>query len=635
MTRSDPQDDGSPPPRGGIYGRLRARSGARGDALALVGDARSVRPSTTYEELFAHVDAAAAGFYAAGVRKGVRVGVASDNFDRWIVSDLALLSLGAVSVPRGADASPQEIGFCFAHAECEFALFETAALYDRCRAELPPLRRVVILKGPAPAGALAFDDLAAAGRDATSAGKDGLAAVRDAVASDDLATIVYTSGTTGNPKGVMLTHGNVLHNLRALPRLFAFRPGMRFLSFLPTWHTFERTVEYVCLDNGLEIHYSSKRALKADLARIRPDFLVGVPRVWETLYQGVVSGLEKLPAKKRAFVDRILAGSRAFHRARRRAFGLAAERDGAVPTAGYPAKIGLLLGMAATYPAERLARRLVYSKLLAALGGRLSIAISGGGPLPLEIEEFFLRAGVPFYNGYGLTETAPVACVRRPDRNVLGTIGPPLPETQVRVVGEDGADLGRRRKGVIQIRGPQVMRGYWKNEAATRACLSADGWFDSGDVGLVADDGEIMITGRAKDTLVLRGGENVEPENIETALAASPCFVDIVVVGHAQKALGALVVPDYEVVRTRLGGLPEVPAEQLSRHPAVERLVRAEISAVVSSERGFRTFEMIGRFACLPTPFSTEDGTLTPTMKKKRRVIEERYAALIASLFAD
>jgi long-chain acyl-CoA synthetase len=410
---------------------------------------------------------------------------------------------------------------------------------------------------------------------------------------------------------------------------------MRFLSFLPTWHTFERTVEYVCLDCGLEIHYSSKRALKADLRRVRPNFMVGVPRVWETLFQGVLESLEKLPRKKKRLVDAALRGSAAFHRARRRRKGLAADRDGSVRKAGPSETIGLLFAELTTYPAEFLARKFVYSKLKAALGGELSIAISGGGPMPADVEEFFLRAGIPFYNGYGLTETAPVVCVRTPRRNVLGTIGEPLPDTEVRIVGENGAVLPLKAKGVIQVRGPQVMSGYWNNPTATAACLSKDGWFDTGDTGMLTDRGDVMITGRAKDTIVLRGGENVEPENIETALSASPCFVDVVVVGHAQKTLAALVVPNIEVLRARRPDLPALDPESLVSRPEVVEFVRAEIRTYVSRERGFRTFEMIGRVACLPRPFTTDDGTLTHTMKKKRAVIESRYADLISSLFSD
>ena len=636
MSRIAAESPAANRPTGGVVGRIYTHNADRKDLVALFGDGRCVRPRTTYGELFELADATALGLLELGVEPGDRIGVASENFDLWIAVDLAILSLGAVSVPRGGDASTAEIAFCLGHAGCETAFFETATLYARVKDALPAMKAVIVMKGEAPPGTTAFEELTRRGRSRLAAGGAAeLRTRRNDVADTDLATIVYTSGTTGNPKGVMLTHGNLLHNLRTLPALFAFRPGMKFVSFLPTWHTFERTVEYICLDNGLSIHYSSKRALRNDLTKVAPEFLVGVPRVWETLYQGVMSALEKLPAGKRRFVDRLLAASKRFHRMRRLADGRSAAKDGSIPRAGWFERLGLYLAMAVALPAELLARKLVYSKLTAALGGRLTIAISGGGPVPADVEEFFLRAGVPVYNGYGLTETAPVACVRTPARNVMGTIGPPLPETEVRIVGDDGRALGPKTKGIIQIRGPQVMQGYWRNEAASEACLSKDGWFDSGDVGMLAENGDVMITGRAKDTIVLRGGENVEPENIETALASSPCFLDVVVVGHAQKALGALVVPNFEVLRSRLGNLPDSTEEVLALRPEVQQCIRAEIATIVNGDRGFRTFELVTRVVCLPRPFSPEDGTLTHTMKKKRRVIEERYAALIAALFDD
>ncbi|HYC76686.1 MAG TPA: long-chain fatty acid--CoA ligase [Planctomycetota bacterium] len=620
---------------GGLFGRIRRRAEPRLDLPALFGDARCTAPRLTYRELFRRVETAAAGFLDLGVRAGDRVGVVAENFDLWMVCDLALLSLGAVTVPRGGDAGDDEIVFCLGHAECRFAVFETGALHDRARPRLPGLEACVILRGAAD-GAVSWEVLSERGAARLARGGDAELRERlEAVRSDDLATIVYTSGTTGNPKGVMLAHGNILHNLRALPQLFDFRPGMKFVSFLPTWHTFERTVEYVVLDNGLELHYSSKRTLKADLTRVAPDFLVGVPRVWETFFQGVLQALEKAPPRRKAFAERLLAASRTYHRLLRRARGRALERDGRVARPSWTAQIGLRLGAFTAFPGEWLARRTVYAKLKAALGGRLAICISGGGPLPPEVEDFFLRAGLPFYNGYGLTETAPVACVRTPDRNIAGTIGRPLPETEIRIVGDDGRDLGRLKKGVIQIRGPQVMRGYWRNERATAACLTPDGWFDTGDVGLLTDEGDVVITGRAKDTIVLRGGENVEPENIETALSASPVILDVVVVGHAQKALGALIVPDWDVVRARRPGLPQAAPEALADRPEVAELLRAEVSALICRERGFRVFECVTKVCCLPRPFSPEEGTLTHTLKKRRNVIEERFADRIRALFDD
>jgi long-chain acyl-CoA synthetase len=618
---------------GGIVEHLRARSAHRPDLTATVGSTSCRFSRLTYAELFRAVDELAAGFLDLGVGPGDRVGMISENQDLWLLTDLALLSIGATTVPRGGDTPAAEIGFCLTHGECRLAVFESAATLERAREALPPLAAAVVMRGPAAGGALALDEIFERGRRRLAARPDELRSRQADVTEEDLATIVYTSGTTGNPKGVMLSHRNILHNVRAVPQILHFEEGMRFVSFLPTWHTFERTIEYIVVDSGIELHYSSKRTLKQDVARVRPSFLVGVPRVWETFYQGVMGAIEKLPAAKKRLVQAALRGSRELHRLRRRAESIALDPPATIARPSAGKRLALWLRQAPHLLQNALATRLVYSKLRAALGGELRISISGGGPLSPEVDEFFVRAGLPFFNGYGLTETAPVVCVRLPERNVLGTIGPPLPQTEVRIVDENDQDVGRESRGVIQVRGPQVMQGYWRNDAASKACLSTDGWFDTGDLGMLSNEGDIIINGRAKDTIVLTGGENVEPENIETTLVASPLILDALVVGHARKALGALIVPDFDVVRARVPELEGLEPEAIVKNPALDRLIRAEVANRVSPERGFKSHETITRVACLARPFSAEDGTLTATLKKKRRVIEERYAEAIARLF--
>jgi long-chain acyl-CoA synthetase len=596
-----------------------------------VGNAACRFPKLTYGELFRAADELAAGFLGLGIERGDRIGLVSENQDLWLLCDLALLSIGAVTVPRGGDAPPAEVGLCLSHSECRMAIFESEALVRKSAEELPELERIVLMKGDP--GVLTLDGLFQAGRALLAYRPADLRARQAEVADSDLATIVYTSGTTGNPKGVMLSHANILHNVHSVPAILRFEEGMKFVSFLPTWHTFERTIEYVLLDCGIELHYSSKRTLKQDVLQVKPDFMVGVPRVWETFYRGVMGTIEKLPARKKNLIEGALRKSREFHKLGRRARGLALEPPARLAHPSFLEKIGLRLRQVPLLVHELLARKFVYSKLRAALGGRLRISISGGGPLPAEVDEFLVRAGIPFFNGYGLTETAPVVCVRLPQRNVLGTIGPPLPETEVRIVDETGRDVGREARGTIQVRGPQVMSGYFRNEAASRACLLPGGWFDTGDLGMLSNEGDVMINGRCKDTIVLMGGENVEPENIETTLLGSPLILDVVVVGHARKTLGALIVPNLDVVKVRIARLPEADPEAVVHDPQVDGLIRSEVARLVSSERGFRTFECITRVAYLARPFSAEDGTLTATLKKKRRVIEERHHDLIESLF--
>lgn len=618
----------------GIPNRIRRVSAARRDMTALVGHKACLQPSWTYGALLDAVDDLAAGFLALGFRPGDRVGIASENLDAWIAADLALLSIGVVDVPRGGDASAAEIGACFTHAGCRSAIFEDTALYDRVKDALPPLDHVIVLRGEGRPGIPTLSELRERGRAARVAGGDAeLAARYAAVADDDLATIIYTSGTSGNPKGVMLTHANIMHNMDAVPGILEFGPGLRYVSFLPTWHTFERTLEYIVLDSGMELHYSSKRTLKADIGRVSPHFLAGVPRVWEMFHQAVLGTIEKLPGWKKSLVGWALSGSRRFNDARRRATGTTVVGPGREAETGFGPKIAGFLACALTSLQEFLARRFVYRGLHAALGGNRPIIISGGGPLPPEVDAFFLDAGVPLLNGYGLTETAPVLSVRIPRHNVFGTIGPPLHATDIRIVDESGATLPAGRKGVILARGPQVMKGYWNNPAATAACLR-DGWFDTGDLGMLTQKGSLVIVGRAKDTIVLRGGENVEPANIETALMASPLIADAMVVGHGRKALGVFVLPDWDVLKARGVALPDDPAAR-AEEAAARKAVKDEVVRIMAPSNGWRGFEQITKVALLAAPFSPEDGTLTATLKKKRNVIEERFAAAIDAMFDD
>lgn len=620
--------------RGGIPGRLRSRLPARGDRTALVGNKACRDRTVTFAALFAEVERLAAGLLDLGLAAGDRIGLVGDNCDVWLVTDLALLSFGAVDVPRGGDASAAEVAFCVTHAGCRAAVVENAAQARKLGDARTGLEWVLVLKGEAPEGTIPLDDVLRRGDALLSRDPEAVRRRAAEVGNDDLATIIYTSGTTGNPKGVMLTHGNMLHNIRMVPEVLHLREGHRFLSFLPVWHSFERIIDYVCLDAGLELHYSSKWTLKEDFLRVRPHFVCGVPRLWETYYNGVMSALEKKPPAVRRFVHSMLECSRVRAAALRKARALHLTPDGAVarPTAG--ARLAAAVQAVLGFLPHLLADRLVYRRLRDAFGGRVMAMVSGGGPLPAHVDEFFVRAGLPLLNGYGLTESSPVISVRRPERNLLGSIGPPCPETEVRIVDDSGAELGCLARGVIQARGPQIMQGYWKNEAATARALPGGGWLDTGDVGMISSAGDLVITGRAKDTLVLMGGENVEPEPIEAAITSSPYIVEALVVGHGQKTLAALLVPDAAALRAHLGLAKDVPDVEVFLDPRTESRLREEVAARISKASGYRSFEMIGRVHVLDRPFSVDDGTLTPTFKKKRSVIEVRYQQIIAGLFS-
>lgn len=509
----------------------------------------------TFAEAGAAIHGVARRLRELGVKPGDRVGLIAENSPRWLHAYAGILAAGGVVVPRGTDIGEEELGHILDHSGCEVVFAGTEATAARIRAG----RRVLRLDG---------DDFPAPEAPSDSDLRE-YAGLR---APDDLAVILYTSGTTGRPKGVMLEQRNIAHNIRVLPPIVGIEPGDLWVSVLPSWHTFEQTVELVGVACGCRIVYSDKRRLKDDLREHRPQFFASVPRIWETIHKGAIDAIRKRGKLAAFLFDASCAGSRMWRR-------------------GNP------LG----WPLHRLGRRLFYGKIAEATGGRLKYAISGGGAIPAHVDEFFCNAGIRLLVGYGLTETAPVVALRDPRDNVISTIGRAVPETEIRISPQ----------GTIQVRGPQVMRGYYKDEELTRTVLDKDGWFETGDLGRLTPKGDLVFVGRAKETIVLSGGENVEPEPIESALMRTGLFQQVMVVGQDRKALGALVVPEAGVADERI-------------HDALRRFTGVP--------GGFRTFEAVNRFARIPL-LTPEEGLLTQTLKMRRNAIAARYANTIDALY--
>ncbi|MFV1958163.1 MAG: long-chain fatty acid--CoA ligase [Planctomycetota bacterium] len=585
----------------------------------------------THRALFEEVAAAAEGLRRAGVKPGDRVGLFADNSRRWLVADLALQAVRAVSVPRGTDTPGPEMADIFHHAEVGLVFahdVHRARALEAVRDRVPTMGEIVCLD-PRDAPGATLDGLEAQGREGPS-----FETLASAVRPDDVATIIYTSGTTGRPKGVMLTQANFAHQVRTLPPLFRMSATEIFLSILPPWHIFERTVEYAALACGAAIAYTDRRRLKQDLVHYRPTFMASVPRLWETVYDGIHKAVRSGGALRRA----IFAG--AYRVAAWRAWGWDRAR-GHVLRVRRPHGLGILgegalraLGLATaivTAPLDFLAHRLVLRRVRAATGGRLRGAISGGGLMPPHIDRFFRTIGVPILVGYGLTETSPVLTVRREERNVLGTIGTAIPEVDLAIRDpETGRDLPAGAIGAVWTRGPQVMKGYTKDPALTREVLDEGGWFNTGDLGFLTEFGDLCFRGRAKETIVLSGGENVEPSHVESVLLASSLVSQVLVVGQDRKGLAALVLPECAAVARGLG-LSGVPAhEALAARNDVKELLREE---AVRRTASLLPFERVTRVAILPAPLDVASGCLTQTLKLRRYVIEQRYADLIDSVY--
>ena len=587
--------------------------------------------SVTLRELAADVARVANALRTLGVKKGARIGLYADNSRRWILTDLAIMLAGGVSVPRGTDTPPDEMAGLFRHAEVGLVFAHDgkhAQALEAFRGDVPSMGEILSIDAKAAPGRT-LDDLLAAG-----AATPDFARLAAEVEPGDLATIIYTSGTTGRPKGVMLNQSNLGHQTAVVPSVFCIRPAESFISVLPPWHSFERVVEYVALCSGAALIYTDRRHFKEDLARYEPTFVPSVPRIWETVYQGVQKALEKGSPLKRAIFKAAYAvasvRTRAWDRARGWHYRLRKPR-GVAALAEPLIRAGALLLAALFWPPDRLGHLIVFGKVRKLVGSRLRGAISGGGLMPMQIDRFFRTIELPVLVGYGLTETSPVVSLRRMTRNVLGTIGVPVPEVEVEVRDPTtGAVLPAGETGVIFTRGPHVMQGYFKDEALTRSAIDKDGWLDTGDLGMMTEYGDLCFRGRIKETIVLAGGENIEPTHVEQALLTSPLIEQAVVVGQDQKVLAALLVPDPVEVARALGLSGKHDVAALAAREDVLELLRKEARMRTA---GLKSFERITRVALLPVAPDSANGLMTQTLKLRRHVIVERFADLIEGTF--
>jgi long-chain acyl-CoA synthetase len=566
----------------------------------------------------------AAGFAAAGLAAGDRLGILAESRPEWLLVDLAAQTIGVVTVPVYPTLAPMQVQYILADAGCRVVVVS-----DRVQAQkiqdvrhlLPALELVVLIEpGPATPAAGAGDDagplglgvsvlplqaILARGRERLAA-DPGLAAALEArragVGDPDLATIIYTSGTTGEPKGVMLTHRNIVSNIEGAVPSFLLTPDDVALTFLPLSHSFERMVVYAYLWAGVTVVFAENLdTIARDLTAAAPTLMTVVPRVCEKLQARVLAAVEEGSPARRWLFENALA--RAIIRVRR----AGGEGPEALEPAGW---------------IERLADRLVFAKVRARLGGRLRLIVTGSAPLGRDTGEFFLAAGLPIFEGYGLTETAPALAANRPGRSRLGTVGPALPGVELRIA-EDGEILAR---------GPNIMRGYWNRPADTAAVIT-DGWFHTGDIGEISVDGFLTITDRKKDLLVTSGGKKVAPQPIEARLKKNPLVAEAVVIGDRRKFPSALIVPAFPALEERLRalGLPDGAREALVGRSDVLGLYREVVDAL---NRELAQFEQIKQIALLPTEFTIEGGELTPTLKVRRRVVETKWKETIERLYA-
>jgi long-chain acyl-CoA synthetase len=623
-------------------------------SIALVDDHhRGGQLRLTYSELKDRIAVFAAGLKHLGLQEGQFVGLFSENSARWLIADQGIMSVGAAAAVRGVDAPVDELTYIYEHSGSAALVAEDSTVLSKLLAGgLDPSGAtfIVLLYGSLPSDShltnvYSFDDVMAKGQ----SDFPGQWTKPD-ITRSSIATVLYTSGTTGRPKGVALTHGNILAQLdRISIGPLDPLPGEVFVSVLPCWHIFERTAAYYCLTKGMQVVYSNKRHFRDDLLKHRPHVLIAVPRVFENLFASVMSKLRNARSSQKAVFSLFAAISVAFIHARRSVQGLSLSAP--LSSQSLPQKVLLFLKFLVLAPLYALANLLVWKKIRAALGNRVKLCVCGGGSVPEYIEDFFEAASVDICIGYGLTETSPVICNRFAGHNVRGSAGLPLPDTEVRVVDlETRQPLPDGQQGELLVKGPQVFSGYFKDSEATSKAFDSLGYFDTGDLAYVGPDGDVVITGRSKDVIVLSNGENIEPAPIEDAIVGSALIDQVMLVGQDEKHLGALVVPSLpallsaglidEAAHARLEMLLRSnESEELRKEshvllntPGVYEALNSAITQANRSRSTYTAGDRIHDLRLILEPFSVENGMLTQTLKVKRNVVSDVYSSDILGL---
>lgn len=613
-----------------------------GDVVALRNPHAKPEVVITYTQLAEQIQLFATGLQALRVKVGDRISLIADNSPRWFIADQGIMTAGGVDVVRSSQAEKEELLFIIANSGSTAIVVEDLKTLKKLQERLNdlPIELVILLSDEAPPTdqtlkVLNFTQLIEIGVN------HNFVPVKQN--RDALATLIYTSGTTGKPKGVMLSYNNLMHQVTTFGTVLQPNAGDIVLSILPSWHSYERTVEYYLLSQGCTQVYTNLRSVKGDLRQFKPNYMVGVPRLWESIYEGVQKQFREQPANKQRLVNFLLGISEKYIKARRVAQGLNLNNLHASAIERLAARIQA----SALLPLHTLGERLIYAKVREATGGEVKQMISGGGALPRHIDNFFEIIGVQILQGYGLTETSPVTHVRRPWRNLIGASGQPLPATEAKIVDpETKAPLPIEKRGLVLLRGPQIMQGYYQNPEATAKAIDAEGWFDSGDLGWLTPQDDLVLTGRSKDTIVLTNGENIEPQPIEDACLRSPYIDQIMLVGQDQRSLGALIVPNVEALEkwaTSQNVILDTHNDQVTSSDSqkidlesriIQDLFRQELNREVQNRPGYRPDDRIGTFKLILEPFSIENGLMTQTLKVRRHIVTERYHDIIDGIFA-
>lgn len=547
----------------------------------------------------------AMGLAALGVKKGDRVAIISENRPEWSFVDLAILSLRAINVPIYTTQSVEQVRYILENSGAKLLVISGRKIWKHIENAVNSVERLEKLiffeEDGKPAGnsrAITLSEVEAYGDSYRTIDSEIFENSLAGIESNDLATIIYTSGTTGEPKGVMLTHENFVSNIVAISKGLPIRSTDRSLAVLPLSHIFERTVFYVLCSNGVSIHYCAAfDQIASHLQEVKPTIMTAVPRLFEQVYHKIVKKGKAAGGWKTKLFNWALDVGQLYFDAK--------DNQRSISPA-----------LAAKHA---IANRMVFSKWRAGVGGSLRFFVSGGAPLSKKLSYAFWAAGIPILQGYGMTEAC-VTCANRPEDNKVGSIGTPFEGIEMKIAEKDGEVL---------VRGPNVMLGYYNNPEATAQVIDAEGFYHTGDVGYVDADGHFYITDRIKDLFKLSNGKYVAPLQVESLLKQSPLVAQAIVVGSGRKQVGALVVPDWDALKEEMKGNGrsiEASREELCENPHFIKRVQQD---AIDLSRELSDHERVKRIYLLPREFSIDKGEMTPTLKIKRNVIDEKYSEAI------
>jgi long-chain acyl-CoA synthetase len=547
----------------------------------------------------------ALGLRSLGFETGQKLCVLSENRPEWTMTDFATLVAGGLTVPIYTTLVSEQIRYIVDDSDATVVVVSNAELWKKVeplRAGLNKVKHYITFADEAPAGVLTLKAVQDRGRGVAESLPGTFDELVSLVKPDDEATLIYTSGTTGVPKGVILTHANLLHNIRTASDIIEFTEKDTVLSFLPLSHVLERMVMFTYIYKGCTVAFAeSVEAVAQNLLEVRPHIMVSVPRVFEKIYTKVMDQVLRSPALRRKIFFWALKVGKEY---------------GELKLAGKPVPGGLAFRRA-------VAAKLVYSKITAKTGGRIRFFVSGGAPLSKDIAEFFYAIGLTILEGYGLTETAPVLSVNTFDNLRLGSVGKPIPGVEIKIAAD----------GEILARGPNIMKGYYKKEAETREVMEG-GWFHTGDIGHFDADGFLLITDRKKDLLVTSGGKNIAPQPIENLLKSSPYITNAVVLGDRRRFVAALIVPDFDRLReyAQTKGIPYQSIEDLSRDRRIVDFLKSEVDQATPH---LASYERVKKIAVLPRDFEIEKGEMTPSLKVRRASVADVYKDVIEALYRE